>query len=817
MAVLEIRKQGKLLRTSEVPDERAAHGITVRLKGDQRVRVALGSSVVSGEFTVTLRAGGPDALGDRAVASVLAESDLPTEATSTEPGHGVSSAPTAALGDRSDGPMGSIDAPDGYTILGPLGHGGMGSVWRAMQAATQREVALKFMSSRLAMSKRARARFDREVRLTARLEHPGIARIYDSGHHRGASYYAMQLIEGERLDLFARHHGLDHTASAALVCQVCDAMAFAHAHGVVHRDLKPTNIIVEPGGHPVIVDFGLARMFEPEAGSLAVTEEGEAAGTPAFMSPEQAAGRLSEIDRRTDVFAIGCILYRLVTGRSPHDMSGPTHEVMRRIVEEEIRPPQLFASIAPDLRAIIMCACARDRSARYASAKEIGEDLRRFLSGSAVLAREYGVAERIRRGLRRNRSRVVIGACILSLIVLSVGAVAWFAHGAREARRVAEAEVAQIRFEKAALEDRLASMESEAKKLRRLVRDAAGASVQSADLARARARLADLESQIRGMSDQIATLSARLPAEPVARAASTLESTPAPTAVSSEASKPVPAPEQASAGPNAYEGYRRVHASFGGAFASAAVSGRISDVELVGRGAEIDELVRITSIERCDFGVDWSDGPLTVLPHIQIMNALGRVLVLESERRARVSDMDGAAATEVAALRMAVHSLGCARTFVEAAGATRLIESVCERIVARAPAGSIGARAGVAEALERTSESVAAEFPGAFARENQIMVAWLRSPPLRSNYPPPLSEWASVDQSDRDAAALELESLTTEIVAAWASQDPRAAVEAVYRRSASSPASGLLPVWRVYNDHQARAAARLDAASASLR
>lgn len=811
MAVLEIRRQGVLVKTSEVPDEQAARGITVRLKGDEKIRVTLGSSVASGEFTITLRAGGLDASGDPTLSLSQVATNLPTQTTATAPGHRASSAPTAPLGHGGHGVADTVDAPDGYTILGPLGHGGMGSVWRAKQGATQREVALKFMSARLATSKRARARFDREVRLAARLEHPGIARIYDSGLHRGTAYYAMQLIEGERLDLFARHRMLDHTASAALVRQICEAVAFAHAHGVVHRDLKPTNIIVEPGGRPVIVDFGLARTFEPEAGSLAVTEEGEAAGTPAFMSPEQAAGRLSEIDRRTDVYAIGCILYRLVTGRSPHDMSGATHEVMRRIIEEEIRPPQLFANIASDLRAIIMCACARERMARYASAKEMGEDLQRFLAGSPVLAKEYGVAEQIRRGLRRNRSRIVLGVSAAALVGLAAGAVAWSAARASDARKAADAEIAQIRFEKSALEDRLASMESEAKKLRRLVRDASSASVDSENLARARKRLAELESQMRGMNEQIAALSARLPAEPVSKAAAAPDPAPEPEAPSI----PVPTPVQL--GPNAYDGYVRVHTALGRQFISAALSGQLSEGEFASREAEFEDLIRAAAVDRCDFGTDWSEGPLTVLPHIQIMRDLGRVLHLEAQRRSQQLDMDGAAACEVASLRMATHSLETSGALIEVMVTTPLIESTCELIAVQAQIGSTESRAGLIAALERIATTVESGLPAAYLNENQIMAAWLRSPPYRPHYPPPLSEWASVDQPGRDAAALEIESLAAEILDAWKAEDPRAAVEAVYRRHASSPVMQLTPQWQGYFNHQLRSAASVERALASLR
>jgi serine/threonine protein kinase len=197
----------------------------------------------------------------------------------------------------------------------------MGTVWRAEQLSTRREVALKLMAAVRFDSAKAQVRFEREVELTARLDHPNIARVYDSGLHHGMYYYAMELVDGTPLDRYVKSNNLSKNQILVLMQKVCQAVLYAHLRAVIHRDLKPSNILVDPGGQPHVLDFGLAKALLEDDEALTISVEGQVAGTPAYMSPEQAAGRHDETDTRTDVFSLGVILYELLTGQSPHDRS----------------------------------------------------------------------------------------------------------------------------------------------------------------------------------------------------------------------------------------------------------------------------------------------------------------------------------------------------------------------------------------------------------------------------------------------------------------------------------------------------------------
>jgi predicted Ser/Thr protein kinase len=286
-------------------------------------------------------------------------------------------------------------APDRYEILGELGQGGVGVVYRARDRELGREVAVKVLRPLADADDTARERFLREARLAAGISHPNVVAVYDAG----VPYMVMELVdgrplsevEGDRLELLRR---------AAL------GVAAAHARGIVHRDLKPANILVSRSGEPKVADFGLA--WTQEAGAR-LTRDGAAVGTPIYMAPEQAEGR-GEVSPRSDVYALGAILYELLAGRPPH-RGATAMEIYRRIVHEDPEPPPG----TPELRAVCLKALDKDPAGRYADAGEFSADLGRALSGEPVLARPPGAVRRVVRFLRR-RPYVPLGLGVLIFV-----------------------------------------------------------------------------------------------------------------------------------------------------------------------------------------------------------------------------------------------------------------------------------------------------------------------------------------------------------------------------------------------------------------
>src|SRR3954468_9485336 len=304
---------------------------------------------------------------------------------------------------------------NGYRLFGVIGKGGMGTVWKAVQLSTQREVALKMLDVALLGSEKARSRFEQEVELAASLEHPHIARVYDSGLSQGAYYYAMELISGERLDDYVRSHKLSRRSATRLMATVCRAVQFAHQRAIIHRDIKPSNVLVTGDGEPKVLDFGLARL----AGAAGARETlaGEVVGTPAFMAPEQARGESDVLDTRTDVYALGATLYLLLIGTTPHDPEGTLGKVLKRIAEQ---PPRPARSMCPDLdvelETVLQKALDPTPDARYASAGELAADLDRYLEGRPLAARPHTKWYVLRKWLARNRRPVAVGAAASVLI-----------------------------------------------------------------------------------------------------------------------------------------------------------------------------------------------------------------------------------------------------------------------------------------------------------------------------------------------------------------------------------------------------------------
>jgi tetratricopeptide (TPR) repeat protein len=306
-----------------------------------------------------------------------------------------------------------------YRVLRRLGAGGMGAVYEAEQDKPRRTVALKAIRPGL-VSPDVVARFAHEAAILGRLQHPGIAQVYDAGVAAdGQPYFAMEFVSGRPLDAAARD--LPVPDRVALVAAVCDAVQHAHDRGVVHRDLKPGNVLVDAAGAPKVLDFGVARVADADLQTTARTTDGQLLGTPAYMSPEQLTAGAAAVDHRTDVYALGVILYQVLAGRPPLDVAAlPLPEIARVVRDQE---PDRLGLIDPhfrgDLETIAATALAKDPARRYASAAALAADLRRHLASEPIRARSPSALYRLSRFTRRNRA-VVAGVAGV-VVALAVG------------------------------------------------------------------------------------------------------------------------------------------------------------------------------------------------------------------------------------------------------------------------------------------------------------------------------------------------------------------------------------------------------------
>ncbi|MCK6471392.1 MAG: serine/threonine protein kinase [Planctomycetes bacterium] len=302
-----------------------------------------------------------------------------------------------------------------YEILAEVSRGSFGVVYRARQKGLERQVALKVLLAGVHASEEAVARFQREARAVARLKHPNIVPIYDIGMQDGHHYFAMEFVEGHSLSDFMVHQKISTPQALKLVEILADAIESAHQEGVIHRDIKPSNIIVDPKGLPHITDFGLAKQVDIDT---QYTQSGTTLGTPAYMPPEQARGEVDKIDPRSDVYALGAVLYEMLAGRPPF-AGRSLLEVVVAVINEPVKPPrQINPNIHRDVQTIVMKCLEKDPRNRYASAAELRDDLRRFRSGEAIQARPVGL---VRRGLRLvQRQSYFFGAVAIVLVAVTI-------------------------------------------------------------------------------------------------------------------------------------------------------------------------------------------------------------------------------------------------------------------------------------------------------------------------------------------------------------------------------------------------------------
>ena len=294
-----------------------------------------------------------------------------------------------------------------YELLEEIGRGGQGVVFRARQKSLNRTVALKVISLGQWASKAHLKRFRLEAEAAASLEHPGIVPIHEVGERDGSCYFSMKFVEGGQLDEVVRREPMSIRRAVELIAKVARTVHYAHEHGILHRDIKPGNILLDAKGEPHLTDFGLARLVESES---TVTRTLEVLGTPSYMAPEQAVGNNAAVSSATDVYGLGAVLYQLLTGQPPF-AGGTTYETIKLLLDTEPRQPRLLnPKIDRDLSTICLKCLEKDPKRRYSSALALAEDLERWLKHEPIQARRTGVFTRGRKWVRRNPTSALLGS-----------------------------------------------------------------------------------------------------------------------------------------------------------------------------------------------------------------------------------------------------------------------------------------------------------------------------------------------------------------------------------------------------------------------
>lgn len=311
-----------------------------------------------------------------------------------------------------------------YELLGRVAQGGMGTIYKVKHPDLNQIYALKVLIAGEEISEETILRFEREARIIAKLKHPNIVQVIDSGQEANRHYFCMEFVEGKALEELIQE-GLSIKDGVSYIKQALSALQYAHEQGILHRDLKPGNIFVTPDGIAKLGDFGLARDLNREALSQQLTYTGEILGTPNYMSPEQAAAKREKMDVRSDIYSIGACLYKVLTSRCPFEGKSFL-ELFYKIVSEELVPPSTYnPEVSKDLERIVMKSLEKPRSLRYQTAQEFLADLERYLQGEPVLAKPGGVVDQSWKWVIRNRKIVWFSVLIFLISVGLFGSAQW--------------------------------------------------------------------------------------------------------------------------------------------------------------------------------------------------------------------------------------------------------------------------------------------------------------------------------------------------------------------------------------------------------
>src|SRR5438034_15462 len=327
-----------------------------------------------------------------------------------------------------------------YELLEEIGRGGQGVVYRARQKSLNRTVALKVIGLGHWATEAHLKRFRREAEAAASLDHSGIVPIYEVGERDGSCYFSMKFVEGGQLDAVVKREPMPIRRAVELIAKVARTVHYAHEHSVLHRDIKPGNILLDQKGEPHLTDFGLARLVESES---SLTHTLEVLGTPSYMAPEQAVGNNAAISNATDVYGLGAVFYQLLTGQPPF-AGGTTYETIKLLLDTEPRQPRVLNPKSDrDLSTICLKCLDKDPKRRYSSALALAEDLERWLKHEPIQARHTGIFARGKKWVRRNPTSALLAASLITL----VAAAGWIISKSELVRHPVTTGIAVLPFE----------------------------------------------------------------------------------------------------------------------------------------------------------------------------------------------------------------------------------------------------------------------------------------------------------------------------------------------------------------------------------